>query len=94
MTSLCHTDVVSTPRTSPRAAGSLPRLLYVEDETATAAMVVEVLSDEQVAGVLTYVRRSWGHEATAVTPGVVQSIRDWNQAKRDGWTEKELMRIR
>jgi len=46
MTSLCHTDVVSTPRTSPRAAGSLPRLLYVEDETATAAMVVEVLSDE------------------------------------------------
>jgi mono/diheme cytochrome c family protein len=55
---------------------------------------LKVLTDEQIAGVLTYVRRSWGHEASAVDPKVVQSIRDWNQARRDGWTEKELLRIR
>ncbi|MEV7632475.1 response regulator transcription factor [Microbacterium sp. NPDC089318] len=37
---------MSTSRSSARATGSLPRLLYVEDEAETAAMVVEVLSDE------------------------------------------------
>jgi two-component system response regulator QseB len=37
---------MSTPRGSSPAAGSLPRLLYVEDEPETAAMVTEVLSDE------------------------------------------------
>lgn len=37
---------MSPSRSAPRATGSLPRLLYVEDEAETAAMVVEVLSDE------------------------------------------------
>jgi mono/diheme cytochrome c family protein len=52
------------------------------------------LSDEQIAGVLTYVRREWGHEAGAVSPADVHSIRDWNQARKDGWTEAELLLIR
>jgi putative membrane-bound dehydrogenase-like protein len=52
------------------------------------------LSDEQIAGVLTYVRREWGHEAAAVNPADVQSIRDWNQARKDGWTEAELLQIK
>jgi len=52
------------------------------------------LNDEQIAGVLTYVRREWGHEAAAVNPADVHSIRDWNQARKDGWTEPELLLIR
>jgi mono/diheme cytochrome c family protein len=52
------------------------------------------LSDEQIAGVLTYIRREWGHEASAVNPADVHSIRDWNQARKDGWTEAELLQIR
>lgn len=55
---------------------------------------LKVLSDDQIAGVLTYIRRSWGHEASAVDPSVVQNIRDWNQARRDGWTEPELLKIK
>ena len=52
------------------------------------------MTDEQIAGVLTYVRREWGHEAPAVSEADVQSIRDWNQARKDGWTEAELLLIR
>jgi mono/diheme cytochrome c family protein len=52
------------------------------------------MTDEQIAGVLTYIRREWGHEAPAVSEADVQSIRDWNQARKDGWTEAELLIIR
>jgi len=52
------------------------------------------MSDDQIAGVLTYVRREWGHEAAPVDPADVHSIRDWNQARKDGWTEEELLRIK
>ncbi len=52
------------------------------------------MTDEQIAGVLTYIRRAWGHEAAAVSEADVQSIRDWNQARKDGWTEAELLQIR
>jgi mono/diheme cytochrome c family protein/glucose/arabinose dehydrogenase len=52
------------------------------------------MTDEQIAGVLTYIRREWGHEAPPVSEADVQSIRDWNQARKDGWTEAELLLIR
>jgi putative membrane-bound dehydrogenase-like protein len=52
------------------------------------------MTDEQIAGVLTYVRREWGHEAPPVNEADFQSIRDWNQARKDGWTEAELLQIR
>ncbi|HEV2293469.1 MAG TPA: PVC-type heme-binding CxxCH protein [Tepidisphaeraceae bacterium] len=52
------------------------------------------MTDEQIAGVLTYIRREWGHEAPAVSEADVHSIRDWNQARKDGWTEAELLQIR
>ncbi|MGB7158054.1 MAG: PVC-type heme-binding CxxCH protein [Tepidisphaeraceae bacterium] len=52
------------------------------------------MTDEQIAGVLTYVRREWGHEAPAVSEADVHSIRDWNQARKDGWTEAELLQVR
>lgn len=52
------------------------------------------MTDEQIAGVLPYIRRSFGHEASAVDVETVQSIRDWTQARKDGWTEEELLQIK
>lgn len=52
---------------------------------------LKAMSDEQIAGVLTYIRRSWGHEAPPVDPATVAGIRDWTQAKKDGWLVSELM---
>jgi len=35
----------------------------------------ELLKDEQIAEILTYVRSSWGNQAAAVTPGQVALVR-------------------
>jgi mono/diheme cytochrome c family protein/glucose/arabinose dehydrogenase len=49
------------------------------------------LSDEQIAGVLTYVRREWDHEATPVSVDLVKKIREEHKGRTDAWTEPELM---
>jgi mono/diheme cytochrome c family protein len=54
----------------------------------------QAMTDEQIAGVLTYVRREWGHEAPAIDVSTVHGIRDWTQARRDAWTEGELLELK
>jgi mono/diheme cytochrome c family protein len=48
------------------------------------------LSDEQIAGVLTYIRREWDHEASPVPVDLVKKIREENKGRTDAWTEAEL----
>jgi mono/diheme cytochrome c family protein len=48
------------------------------------------LSDEQIAGVLTYIRREWDHEASPVSVDLVKKIREENKGRTDAWTEAEL----
>ena len=49
------------------------------------------LTDEQVAGVLTYIRREWDHEASPVTPDFVAKVRLANARRSDAWTAPELV---
>jgi mono/diheme cytochrome c family protein/glucose/arabinose dehydrogenase len=51
------------------------------------------LSDEQVAGVLTYVRREWGQAASPVDPAVVAAVRDLTRSRTRPWTHQELMKM-
>jgi mono/diheme cytochrome c family protein/glucose/arabinose dehydrogenase len=48
------------------------------------------LTDEQIAGVLTYVRREWDHEASPVPVELVRKIRAETKGRTDAWTEPEL----
>ena len=48
------------------------------------------LSDEQIAGVLTYIRREWDHEASPVPVDLVKKIREEHKGRTDAWTEPEL----
>ena len=48
------------------------------------------LSDEQIAGVLTYIRREWDHEASPVPLDLVQKVRAETKGRTDAWTEGEL----
>ena len=50
------------------------------------------LSDEQIAGVLTYIRREWDHEASPVPLELVKKIRAETKGRTDAWTEPELAR--
>jgi mono/diheme cytochrome c family protein/glucose/arabinose dehydrogenase len=53
-----------------------------------------VLDDEQIASVLTYIRREWGHTASPVEPATVSRIRAATAGRAEAWTEEELLKIR
>ncbi len=48
------------------------------------------LSDEDVAGVLTYIRREWDHAASPVHPAEVAKVRAANASRTNSWTADEL----
>jgi mono/diheme cytochrome c family protein len=52
------------------------------------------LTDEQIAAVLTYVRRSWGNMAPPITPAAVQEVRGATAGRTRAWTEAELAAVR
>ncbi len=49
------------------------------------------LDDEAIAGVMTYLRRSWGHTASAVTPELVKEVRAESTKRTRPWTDEELL---
>jgi mono/diheme cytochrome c family protein len=51
------------------------------------------LSDEQIAAVLTYVRREWGNTASAVDTATVKEVRGLTASHTRPWTEQELSRL-
>ena len=48
------------------------------------------LTDEQIAGVLTYIRREWDHEADPVSVDLVKKVRAEHKGRTDAWTEPEF----
>ncbi len=53
-----------------------------------------IFDDEQIASILTYVRRGWGNTADAVDPKTVAKVRAAVQGRQDAWTAKELSGIK
>lgn len=51
------------------------------------------LADEQIAAVLTYIRREWGHTASAVTAADVKEIRGMTAGRKRPWTEEEIAKL-
>ena len=50
-------------------------------------------TDEQVAAVLTYVRREWGQDGTPVDPGTVAMVRQLTAGRTRPWTDQELLAL-
>lgn len=53
----------------------------------------EVLSNEQIAAVLTYVRSAWGNQESAVTADRIRSIRTEYAERTAYWTSAELLKL-
>lgn len=51
------------------------------------------LTDDQIAGVLTFIRRSWEHTASPVTPALVAKIRKEDTQRAKSWTEAEIREV-
>jgi mono/diheme cytochrome c family protein len=52
-----------------------------------------VLSDDQIAAVLTYVRREWGQPGTPVTAAEVAKVRAQTASRTRPWKHDELMEM-
>jgi len=55
---------------------------------------LEMLGSETLASALTYIRRSWGHEAPPVSPATVNAIRGTIILRSEPYTETELKALR
>jgi mono/diheme cytochrome c family protein/glucose/arabinose dehydrogenase len=78
------------------AAGGIPaRILLNGKEGPVGLMppIGSVLNDDQIAAVLTYVRRSWGNAATPVDPDLVKSVRALTAGRTRPWTDRELIAL-
>jgi mono/diheme cytochrome c family protein/glucose/arabinose dehydrogenase len=51
------------------------------------------LTDEQIAAVLSYVRRAWDNSADVVEPGLVRRVRSETQGRELPWTANELLGV-
>jgi mono/diheme cytochrome c family protein len=74
-------------------AGLTARIILNGKEGEKMMPPLQMLTDDQVASVLTFVRRSWGHTASAVTPALVQEVRGASTGRTRPWTEAELSRL-
>jgi mono/diheme cytochrome c family protein len=54
---------------------------------------LESLSDVQIAGVLTYIRREWGHEAAGVEVATIARIRRAVKSRAQPWTADDLKKL-
>lgn len=54
---------------------------------------LNILDDDQIASVLTYIRREWGNNAAPVEPETVANIRAETKDRFEPWTEAELLKI-
>jgi mono/diheme cytochrome c family protein len=52
-----------------------------------------LLSDEQIAAVLTYIRRQWGQTASGVDAATVKQIREQTAGRARPWTAEELSKV-
>jgi mono/diheme cytochrome c family protein len=52
-----------------------------------------VLTDEQIAGVLTYVRREWGQTGSPVDAATVKAVRGVTAGRTRPWTNDELLAL-
>jgi mono/diheme cytochrome c family protein/glucose/arabinose dehydrogenase len=61
-----------------------------EGRTGLMPPIGAAITDEQIAGVLTYIRREWGQEGTPVDPATVKSVRALTADRTRPWTDDEL----
>jgi mono/diheme cytochrome c family protein len=76
-------------------AGIPTRIVLAGKEGAVGLMppLGASLTDEQIASVLTYIRREWGHTASAVAPADVKEVRGMTASRTRPWTEEEISRM-
>ncbi|NHF61182.1 c-type cytochrome [Flavobacteriaceae bacterium TP-CH-4] len=53
----------------------------------------DILKDDEIAAVLTYVRNAFGNKASVIDPATVRKIREETKDKKGFWTPDELLKL-
>jgi|SRR4051794_6648060 mono/diheme cytochrome c family protein len=69
--------------------------ITVKGQAWNAAMpnVGSILTDDQLAAVLTYIRKSWGNTASEITPDMVKKVRGEVGGRAQPFTGDELSKV-
>jgi nitrite reductase (NO-forming) len=70
--------------------------LVVQGQTYGGAAMIpwrDLMTDEQIAATLTYLRQSWGHSASTLEPAAVKAVREATRGRTDHWTQAELLEV-
>ncbi|HEY7059063.1 MAG TPA: c-type cytochrome [Vicinamibacterales bacterium] len=75
------------------AAPEIPARILLNGKEGSIGLMPPIgsaLNDDQIAAVLTYVRREWGQTGTAVDPATVKAVRELTAGRTRPWTDAEL----
>jgi mono/diheme cytochrome c family protein/glucose/arabinose dehydrogenase len=86
-------NLVTSQFVTAPTASMAERILLAGKEGSIGLMppLAGTLSDEQIAAVLTYIRREWGHTASPVDPADVTETRGLTSMRKTPWTDQELL---
>ncbi len=82
-------------RESPWVLGSEDPLIRIALQGLKGQLVMPGmggLDDQQLSGILTYLRRAWGHSAAPVAADTVARVRAASEERKTPWTREELSR--
>jgi len=77
-------------------AAEIPARILLNGKEGSVGLMPPIgskLSDEQIASVLTYVRREWGQTAAPVDADTVKAVRALSIDRRRPWTDDELTKL-
>jgi mono/diheme cytochrome c family protein/glucose/arabinose dehydrogenase len=78
------------------SAPTIPIRIVLNGKEGSVALMPPlgaILSDEQIAAVLTYIRREWGHAASPIDTAAVAQARKDTAGRTRPWTNDELTRM-
>jgi mono/diheme cytochrome c family protein/glucose/arabinose dehydrogenase len=78
------------------AAGGIPARVLLNGKEGSVGLMPPIgsaLNDDQIAAVLTYIRRAWGNGATPVDPALIKAIRALTAGRTRPWTDDELIAL-
>ena len=72
--------------------GKVDGVNYEKDDVAMLPPPKMMLKDDEImAGLLNYIRNSWGNEAPMITPAEVKAARESGLDRKKPWTIEELV---
>jgi mono/diheme cytochrome c family protein len=78
------------------ASADIPARILLNGKEGAIGLMPPIgfaISDEQIASVLTYVRREWGQAGTPVDPATIKTIRASTAERTRPWTDAELLAL-